>query len=146
MLSTNNAPAPTNVLLMRPPPNYSTISNLHNGNPNNNQYVHDNDHRGRAPRGHRDDQKDHHLQSYNDHGSRSHLISDSYHGFMAISPGDIHQAMCLPPGYRFHPTDAELIVYYLCNKVANPSSFNVPAIAEVDLNKCEPWDLPGIPY
>ena len=54
-----------------------------------------------------------------------------------------HGFMHLPPGYRFHPTDAELIVYYLSNKVANPSSFHVPAIAEVDLNKCEPWDLPG---
>ena len=141
MLSTNNAPAPTNILLMRPPPNYNTISNLHNGNNPNNQYAHENDHRGRAPRGHRHHRDDHdHLQSCNDHGA-NHLISDS-HGFVAMSPRDI-QPMCLPPGYRFHPTDAELIVYYLSNKVANPSSFNVPAIAEVDLNKCEPWDLPG---
>jgi hypothetical protein len=48
----------------------------------------------------------------------------------------------LPPGFRFHPTDEELVSYYLAQKVCN-SSFAVHAIAEVDLNKCEPWDLPG---
>ncbi|KAM7251285.1 hypothetical protein ACFE04_023168 [Oxalis oulophora] len=48
----------------------------------------------------------------------------------------------LPPGFRFHPTDEELITYYLLKKVVN-SSFTCRAIAEVDLNKCEPWQLPG---
>ncbi|XP_058095822.1 protein CUP-SHAPED COTYLEDON 2-like [Magnolia sinica] len=47
----------------------------------------------------------------------------------------------LPPGYRFHPTDEELITYYLIKKVID-SSFTGRAIAEVDLNKCEPWELP----
>ncbi|XP_047313331.1 NAC domain-containing protein 87-like [Impatiens glandulifera] len=47
----------------------------------------------------------------------------------------------LPPGYRFHPTDDEIINYYLTHKITNPS-FIARAIAEVDLNKCEPWDLP----
>lgn len=47
----------------------------------------------------------------------------------------------LPPGFRFHPTDEELVSYYLTKKVLD-SSFAVHAISEVDLNKCEPWDLP----
>ncbi|KAF8413833.1 hypothetical protein HHK36_001827 [Tetracentron sinense] len=47
----------------------------------------------------------------------------------------------LPPGFRFHPTDEELITYYLIKKVLD-SSFTGRAIAEVDLNKCEPWELP----
>lgn len=47
----------------------------------------------------------------------------------------------LPPGFRFHPTDEELVSYYLTKKVLD-SRFTVHAIAEVDLNKCEPWDLP----
>nr|UFO69261.1 CUC2 protein [Liriodendron chinense] len=47
----------------------------------------------------------------------------------------------LPPGFRFHPTDEELITYYLMKKVLD-SSFTGRAIAEVDLNKCEPWQLP----
>nr|GMC74028.1 NAC domain-containing protein 100-like [Ipomoea batatas] len=48
----------------------------------------------------------------------------------------------LPPGFRFHPTDEELITYYLSNKVSD-FGFSPIAIADVDLNKCEPWDLPG---
>lgn len=48
----------------------------------------------------------------------------------------------LPPGFRFHPSDEELITYYLVNKISD-ASFTGRAIADVDLNKCEPWDLPG---
>lgn len=51
-----------------------------------------------------------------------------------------HEA--LPPGFRFHPTDEELITYYLLKKVLD-CNFTSRAIAEVDLNKCEPWHLPG---
>ncbi|KAL6602707.1 hypothetical protein ACP70R_043068 [Stipagrostis hirtigluma subsp. patula] len=47
----------------------------------------------------------------------------------------------LPPGFRFHPTDEELITYYLLHKAVD-GSFCGRAIAEVDLNKCEPWELP----
>ncbi|KAF5728290.1 hypothetical protein HS088_TW21G00435 [Tripterygium wilfordii] len=48
----------------------------------------------------------------------------------------------LPPGFRFHPTDEELITFYLLKKVLD-SNFTGRAIAEVDLNRCEPWELPG---
>ncbi|KAM6568027.1 hypothetical protein CsatB_016012 [Cannabis sativa] len=47
----------------------------------------------------------------------------------------------LPPGFRFHPTDEELITYYLASKVSD-SSFTCKPVAVVDLNKSEPWDLP----
>ncbi|KAJ8762763.1 hypothetical protein K2173_017578 [Erythroxylum novogranatense] len=47
----------------------------------------------------------------------------------------------LPPGFRFHPTDEEIITHYLTDKVMN-SSFSAIPIGEVDLNKCEPWDMP----
>ncbi|CAE6107992.1 unnamed protein product [Arabidopsis arenosa] len=47
----------------------------------------------------------------------------------------------LPPGFRFHPTDEEIITYYLKEKVLN-SRFTAVAMGEADLNKCEPWDLP----
>ncbi|XP_010922873.1 NAC domain-containing protein 100 [Elaeis guineensis] len=52
------------------------------------------------------------------------------------------ECMDLPPGFRFHPTDEEIITYYLSEKVVNPS-FTARAMGEVDLNKCEPWDLPS---
>lgn len=48
----------------------------------------------------------------------------------------------LPPGFRFHPSDEELITYYLVNKISD-ANFTGRAIGDVDLNKCEPWDLPG---
>ncbi|KFK33194.1 hypothetical protein AALP_AA6G342200 [Arabis alpina] len=47
----------------------------------------------------------------------------------------------LPPGFRFHPTDEELITHYLKPKVFD-TFFSATAIGEVDLNKIEPWDLP----
>lgn len=48
----------------------------------------------------------------------------------------------LPPGFRFHPTDEELVVQYLKRKVL---SCPLPAsiIPEVDVCKSDPWDLPG---
>ncbi|MCL7049516.1 hypothetical protein MKW94_020560 [Papaver nudicaule] len=48
----------------------------------------------------------------------------------------------LPPGFRFHPTDEEIISHYLSKKVLN-IKFSATTIGEVDLNKCEPWDLPN---
>lgn len=48
----------------------------------------------------------------------------------------------VPPGFRFHPTDEELVSYYLKRKVhGKPIRFN--AISEIDVYKSEPWDLPG---
>ncbi|XP_006660793.1 NAC domain-containing protein 92-like [Oryza brachyantha] len=55
--------------------------------------------------------------------------------------GSAKKEESLPPGFRFHPTDEELITYYLRQKIAD-GGFTARAIAEVDLNKCEPWDLP----
>ncbi|TKW39932.1 hypothetical protein SEVIR_1G212500v4 [Setaria viridis] len=52
------------------------------------------------------------------------------------------QTMELPPGFRFHPTDEELITHYLTRKAADPR-FAPRAVGEADLNKCEPWDLPA---
>ncbi|XP_038997286.1 NAC domain-containing protein 100-like isoform X1 [Hibiscus syriacus] len=49
--------------------------------------------------------------------------------------------MDLPPGFRFHPTDEELISHYLHKKVLD-INFSAKAIGEVDLNKSEPWELP----
>lgn len=59
----------------------------------------------------------------------------------------------LPPGFRFHPRDDELICDYLNPKVLSSSSssssgdasvtVNFSMLVDVDLNKCEPWDLPG---
>lgn len=48
----------------------------------------------------------------------------------------------LPAGFRFHPTDEELVKFYLCRRCAS-EPINVPVIAEIDLYKFNPWELPG---
>lgn len=50
----------------------------------------------------------------------------------------------LPPGFRFHPTDVELLKYYLKRKVMG-KRVRVEVISEIDLYKFSPWDLPGMP-
>ncbi|KAJ4823194.1 hypothetical protein Tsubulata_015141 [Turnera subulata] len=48
----------------------------------------------------------------------------------------------LPIGYRFHPTDEELVVHYLKRKVIG---LPLPAsvIPELDVFQTDPWSLPG---
>ncbi|KAL3530589.1 hypothetical protein ACH5RR_009911 [Cinchona calisaya] len=46
-----------------------------------------------------------------------------------------------PPGVRFHPSDEELIVYYLHNKV-NSRPLPAAVIGEIELYSYNPWDLP----
>jgi hypothetical protein len=48
----------------------------------------------------------------------------------------------LPPGFRFHPTDEELVNYYLKRKI-HGLKIELDIIPEVDLYKCEPWELAG---
>ncbi|CAN6692067.1 unnamed protein product [Malus baccata var. baccata] len=48
------------------------------------------------------------------------------------------------PGFRFSPTDEELISYYLKNKLEGPvPGKSVEVISEVDICNFEPWDLPA---
>ncbi|KAI9076675.1 hypothetical protein K1719_041440 [Acacia pycnantha] len=46
----------------------------------------------------------------------------------------------VPPGFRFHPTDEELVDYYLRKRVAS-KRIDLDVIKDVDLYKIEPWDL-----
>ncbi|KAG8383815.1 hypothetical protein BUALT_Bualt04G0053100 [Buddleja alternifolia] len=46
----------------------------------------------------------------------------------------------LSPGFRFHPTDVELVMYYLKRKVKG-KKLHFEAIAEVNIYKFSPWDL-----
>ncbi|KAJ8527619.1 hypothetical protein K7X08_015070 [Anisodus acutangulus] len=51
--------------------------------------------------------------------------------------------LSVSPGFRFHPTDEELLYYYLRKKVSY-EAIDLDVIREVDLNKLEPWDLKEI--
>ncbi|CAM8893093.1 unnamed protein product [Rhodiola kirilowii] len=48
----------------------------------------------------------------------------------------------MPVGYRFHPTDQELVNHYLRLKNQG-SDRHVSNIQEIDVCKWEPWELPG---
>lgn len=49
----------------------------------------------------------------------------------------------VPPGFRFHPTDEELVGYYLRKKVAS-QKIDLDVIRDIDLYRIEPWDLIGM--
>lgn len=49
----------------------------------------------------------------------------------------------LAPGFRFHPTDEELVRYYLRRKACR-KPFRFQAVTEIDVYKSEPWELAGM--
>ncbi|KAI3783875.1 hypothetical protein L1987_42964 [Smallanthus sonchifolius] len=56
---------------------------------------------------------------------------------------DVLPVRSLPVGYRFRPTDEELVNHYLRKKI-NGFDKEVSCIREVDVCKKEPWDLPDL--
>ncbi|KAJ7948612.1 NAC domain containing protein [Quillaja saponaria] len=61
---------------------------------------------------------------------------------MGVPETDPLSQLSLPPGFRFYPTDEELLVQYLCRKVAG-HHFSLQIIGEIDLYKFDPWVLPS---
>nr|ARO85805.1 NAC12 [Haloxylon ammodendron] len=49
----------------------------------------------------------------------------------------------LMPGFRFHPSDEVLFMFYLKRKVLG-KRFKCEMMAEVDVNQFAPWDLPAM--
>lgn len=45
-------------------------------------------------------------------------------------------------GYRFHPTEDEIIHHFLESKMKDGTDFSA-VIKEVDICNFEPWQLPG---
>ncbi|KAK4742503.1 hypothetical protein SAY87_000504 [Trapa incisa] len=49
----------------------------------------------------------------------------------------------LPPGFRFYPSDEELVCHYLYKKIAKEEALK-GTLVEIDLHTCEPWQLPDM--
>lgn len=49
----------------------------------------------------------------------------------------------LPPGFRFYPSDEELVLHYLYKKITNEDVLK-GTLEEIDLHTCEPWQLPEV--
>jgi hypothetical protein len=46
------------------------------------------------------------------------------------------------PGFRFHPTDEELVGFYLKRKIQQ-RPLAIELIKQLDIYKFDPWDLPS---
>ncbi|KAB2595917.1 NAC domain-containing protein 4-like [Pyrus ussuriensis x Pyrus communis] len=60
--------------------------------------------------------------------------------FTRLEVGDL----LLPVGFRFHPTEEELVSHYLKLKLRGMDSLVGDAIREINICNYEPWDLPAI--
>ncbi|KAJ1268591.1 hypothetical protein BS78_07G146800 [Paspalum vaginatum] len=49
----------------------------------------------------------------------------------------------LMPGFRFHPTDEELVSFYLKRKIQQ-KPISIELIRQLDIYKYDPWDLPKL--
>ncbi|KAK1386286.1 NAC domain-containing protein [Heracleum sosnowskyi] len=56
---------------------------------------------------------------------------------------DEHDHDMVMPGFRFHPTEEELVEFYLRRKVEG-KRFNVELITSLDLYRYDPWELPAL--
>lgn len=56
---------------------------------------------------------------------------------------DEHEHDMVMPGFRFHPTEEELVEFYLRRKVEG-KKFNVELITFLDLYRYDPWELPAL--
>ncbi|XP_024190049.1 NAC domain-containing protein 16 [Rosa chinensis] len=60
-----------------------------------------------------------------------------------VSADDLVIVFRQQPGFRFHPTEEELVLYYLKRKICH-KRFQLNIITETDVYKCEPEELPGL--
>lgn len=68
-------------------------------------------------------------------------IKIDHHCYRDDHEADDHQL----PGFRFHPTDEELVGFYLRRKV-DKKPLSIELIKQIDIYKHDPWDLPSMNY
>ncbi|KAI3459982.1 hypothetical protein Pfo_016645 [Paulownia fortunei] len=62
---------------------------------------------------------------------------------MKVSSDCFGDGKFFPPGFRFHPTDEELVLYYLKRKICC-KRHRLDVIGEIDVYKWDPEELPGM--
>ena len=67
------------------------------------------------------------------------LGAEELSDFKGISE-EVVREVVYPPGFRFSPTDEELVGFFLRRKVESKPLF-VEIIKQVDIYKYDPWDL-----
>jgi len=71
-------------------------------------------------------------------------FSDQFHFISIFFIPQRSMSLYQAPGFRFHPTDEEIVCFYLKRKLTGklPSCFD--HLAVIDIYKFEPWDLPSM--
>ncbi|XP_071731073.1 putative NAC domain-containing protein 94 [Rutidosis leptorrhynchoides] len=69
-------------------------------------------------------------------------MENNHHKSTEIDKMDHHDQVMLP-GFRFHPTDEELVGFYLKKKIQH-QNLPIELIKQVDIYKYDPWDLPNL--
>ena len=78
----------------------------------------------------------------NDPNDNSNNVDDHHNNSNSSKDKDDHEHDMVMPGFRFHPTEEELVEFYLRRKVEG-KRFNVELITFLDLYRYDPWELPG---
>lgn len=73
----------------------------------------------------------------------SSTMSQNHHLDHKDDDEDEHEHDMVMPGFRFHPTEEELVEFYL-RRMVEGKRFNVELITFLDLYRYDPWELPGM--
>ncbi|KAI9161729.1 hypothetical protein LWI28_020180 [Acer negundo] len=72
---------------------------------------------------------------------KGNMEEENGQGRMMVRPEEEEQQQSFPPGYRFCPSDRQLIVCYLRKKVYNQTLPKIDDIYDVEINKYTPLQL-----
>ncbi|KAE8696137.1 putative NAC domain-containing protein 94 [Hibiscus syriacus] len=83
--------------------------------------------------------------SNDNNNTNINVVDDDSNQDISISSigEDEHEHDVVMPGFRFHPTEEELVEFYLRRKVEG-KRFNVELITFLDLYSYDPWELPAL--
>ncbi|XWS18046.1 hypothetical protein CRYUN_Cryun32bG0008600 [Craigia yunnanensis] len=79
----------------------------------------------------------------NDPNGNSNNVDDHNNNSNGGCSKDDHEHDMVMPGFRFHPTEEELVEFYLRRKVEG-KRFIVELIIFLDLYRYDPWELPAL--